>query len=46
MTNDLLGKQFNQMENTIEQLRKENDRLKKENQALKKYFILLWGYVE
>lgn len=46
MTNDLLEKQFTQMENTINQLRKENDRLKNENQALKKYFILLWGYVE
>lgn len=46
MTNDLLEKQFNQMENTIAQLRKENNRLKKENQALKHYFILLWGYVE
>ena len=46
MNEEFLEKQFNQMENIIEQLRKENNRLKKENHALKKYFILLWGYVE
>ena len=46
MNEELLEKQFTQMENTINQLRKENDRLKNENHALKKYFILLWGYVE
>lgn len=46
MNEELLEKQFTQMENTINQLRKENERLKSENHALKKYFILLWGYVE